>query len=88
MGEHPDDLPYEKLVRMKELEEAEREAKALREEAEKLAEGILKSGRTRTVDELGPCECSLKPGTRILVEGESKEDVAKSVQWRLIVSRL
>ena len=37
MGEHPDDLPYEELVKQRELEEAEREARALREEAEKLA---------------------------------------------------
>ena len=37
MGEHPDDLPYEELVKKKEREEAEREARALREEAEKLA---------------------------------------------------
>lgn len=37
MGQHSDDLPYEDLVKTKEFEEAEREARVLKEEAEKLA---------------------------------------------------
>ena len=37
MGEHPDDLPYEELVRRKEAEEEEKRRERVRKEAEELA---------------------------------------------------
>lgn len=37
MGEHPDDLPYEELVRKKEVEEEEKRRERVRKEAEELA---------------------------------------------------